>query len=353
MNAERTFNPPPVSVATISSPRNQVGGTLAPSINNQQENNGSSSNGSSNTLLNNIDVVVAGEIFIAKHAFKASEPNQLTFEKGAMIRVTSKENMNWWQGVLNGKRGWLPAIYLKPHNPDVSNFRGSEITDSRKIANLSQVPEDISVLEASLRNTVSKESLTGDNPKVQNVPAVPGTDPELQRGARATDTPSTPSTPGPSGPSGLSRPAEPSTPGKGPVTDSVKKNFSEPTFVAKKTAARDSDSIENVDVAVTKKTDILGNIGSIVLNNGYSAKELSQVKEGHIIPIQKEGSVIPVQKEGSIIPVQKESSVIPVQKEDSIQKVSTGVKTLSEPGVEELVIAIHAYKALEPKQVYL
>jgi len=37
----------------------------------------------------------------------------LTFREGDIIIIVQKDPGGWWEGELNGKRGWIPANYVK------------------------------------------------------------------------------------------------------------------------------------------------------------------------------------------------------------------------------------------------
>jgi len=49
---------------------------------------------------------------VALHAFEAMEPNDLAFQQGDIIWVTSQKDPGWWEGTLNGKSGVFPANYV-------------------------------------------------------------------------------------------------------------------------------------------------------------------------------------------------------------------------------------------------
>jgi len=49
----------------------------------------------------------------ALYAYTAQTPDELSFAEGAKIIIVQKDPGGWWEGELNGKRGWVPANYLK------------------------------------------------------------------------------------------------------------------------------------------------------------------------------------------------------------------------------------------------
>jgi len=40
---------------------------------------------------------------------KAIEDNELTFRTGDYIEIVSTDNDDWWEGILNGFKGFFPA----------------------------------------------------------------------------------------------------------------------------------------------------------------------------------------------------------------------------------------------------
>ncbi|XP_071797799.1 growth factor receptor-bound protein 2-like [Asterias amurensis] len=52
---------------------------------------------------------------VAKHSFKATSEDELSFEKGDTIVVNVLENseQHWYKASLNGKRGLVPANYIE------------------------------------------------------------------------------------------------------------------------------------------------------------------------------------------------------------------------------------------------
>ena len=51
---------------------------------------------------------------VALYAYKASNPDELTFAKGDIISVTSKNEGAWWRGELDGVSGLFPSQYVGP-----------------------------------------------------------------------------------------------------------------------------------------------------------------------------------------------------------------------------------------------
>lgn len=52
------------------------------------------------------------ELFVrAKYDYKAAEQSALSFHAGDIIRVVDQLESGWWDGLLNGQRGWFPSNY--------------------------------------------------------------------------------------------------------------------------------------------------------------------------------------------------------------------------------------------------
>jgi len=50
---------------------------------------------------------------LALYAYAATAPDELSFDKDAILNVIQKDPSGWWEGELDGKRGWIPATYVK------------------------------------------------------------------------------------------------------------------------------------------------------------------------------------------------------------------------------------------------
>ena len=48
----------------------------------------------------------------ALHSFEPTEPNELAFEKGDIIKVVNREYKDWWRGQLKGRTGIFPVNYV-------------------------------------------------------------------------------------------------------------------------------------------------------------------------------------------------------------------------------------------------
>ncbi|KIM62505.1 hypothetical protein SCLCIDRAFT_119575 [Scleroderma citrinum Foug A] len=50
----------------------------------------------------------------ALHTFEATEPGELAFERGEIIRVVDRAYKDWWRGQLRGRTGIFPVNYVEP-----------------------------------------------------------------------------------------------------------------------------------------------------------------------------------------------------------------------------------------------
>ena len=56
----------------------------------------------------------AEEYVLAMHDFSPQHPNVtcLTFRAGQVIHVLNRDPSGWWDGELDGRRGWFPSNYV-------------------------------------------------------------------------------------------------------------------------------------------------------------------------------------------------------------------------------------------------
>jgi signal transducing adaptor molecule len=48
----------------------------------------------------------------ALHTFKPTEPGELAFEQGDIIKVVDRGYKDWWRGQLKGRTGIFPVNYV-------------------------------------------------------------------------------------------------------------------------------------------------------------------------------------------------------------------------------------------------
>lgn len=63
-----------------------------------------------------------GEYARALHSFQPNPTSNtcLTFSAGEIIKTLNKDNSGWWDGELNGLRGWFPSNYVEVLIPSSS-----------------------------------------------------------------------------------------------------------------------------------------------------------------------------------------------------------------------------------------
>lgn len=47
----------------------------------------------------------------ALYDYQSDNANNLSFQKGETVQVITQLENGWWDGVINGKRGWFPSNY--------------------------------------------------------------------------------------------------------------------------------------------------------------------------------------------------------------------------------------------------
>ena len=56
--------------------------------------------------------VIVVEHVVALHDFQSNNPTCLSFRAGQIIRVFNRDTSGWWDGELDGERGWFPSNYV-------------------------------------------------------------------------------------------------------------------------------------------------------------------------------------------------------------------------------------------------
>jgi len=54
-----------------------------------------------------------GHKAVAEYDFDGRTSRELTFKKGDVITLYHRKSVDWWEGSLNGKTGYIPDKYLK------------------------------------------------------------------------------------------------------------------------------------------------------------------------------------------------------------------------------------------------
>ena len=73
---------------------------------------------------------VPDEYVLALHDFEPQAQNAtcLSFRAGEKIRVLNRDPSGWWDGELNGRRGWFPSNYV---NKAVMSLMDEELPRAR------------------------------------------------------------------------------------------------------------------------------------------------------------------------------------------------------------------------------
>lgn len=50
---------------------------------------------------------------LALYSYQANSSDELSFHKGSVISLISKEEADWWKGELNGQTGLFPSNYVQ------------------------------------------------------------------------------------------------------------------------------------------------------------------------------------------------------------------------------------------------
>jgi hypothetical protein len=67
----------------------------------------------------------------AEWDYEAIENNELTFKTGDYIKIVSKENDDWWEGILNGFQGFFPANRVREVTPQETEIVNESIKSRR------------------------------------------------------------------------------------------------------------------------------------------------------------------------------------------------------------------------------
>lgn len=80
---------------------------------------------------------VIAQMFIkfvrAKHNFEAEAPNELSIQKGDLIKVTKMIDEGWWIGECNGRSGMFPSNYTTDHLEEPKQIQSNEPSEVKEI----------------------------------------------------------------------------------------------------------------------------------------------------------------------------------------------------------------------------
>jgi hypothetical protein len=65
-------------------------------------------------ILKPYATVISVEQVMALYNYAGQHEDELTFTKGSIINVQSKDDPDWWKGELNGVEGVFPSNYVTP-----------------------------------------------------------------------------------------------------------------------------------------------------------------------------------------------------------------------------------------------
>ncbi|OAX33325.1 hypothetical protein K503DRAFT_663610, partial [Rhizopogon vinicolor AM-OR11-026] len=102
----------------------------------------------------------------ALHTFEPTEPGELAFEKGDVIKVVDRGYKDWWRGQLKGRTGIFPVNYVEPlPEPTTAEIAREAEQEAAVFAQAANVDR----LLTMLRNLdVSRENLA-DNEEIQEL----------------------------------------------------------------------------------------------------------------------------------------------------------------------------------------
>ncbi|KAL1916088.1 uncharacterized protein VTP21DRAFT_6092 [Calcarisporiella thermophila] len=69
----------------------------------------------------------------ALYDYHSSDPSALSFKKGATIEVLAQLQSGWWDGIMNGERGWFPSNYVELLEDESDDENISVITSVSQI----------------------------------------------------------------------------------------------------------------------------------------------------------------------------------------------------------------------------
>ncbi|KAG6374792.1 hypothetical protein JVT61DRAFT_4170 [Boletus reticuloceps] len=102
----------------------------------------------------------------ALYAFEPTEPGELAFEKGDIIKVVDRGYKDWWRGQLKGRTGIFPVNYVEPlPEPTASELAREAEQEASVFAQAANVDKLLTMLRAI---DASEENLA-DNEEIQEL----------------------------------------------------------------------------------------------------------------------------------------------------------------------------------------
>ena len=102
----------------------------------------------------------------ALHPFEATEPGELAFERGDIIKVVDRGYKDWWRGQLRGRTGIFPVNYVEPlPEPTASELAAEAQAESNVFAQAANIDRLLSMLR---QIDPAKDNLA-DNEEIQEL----------------------------------------------------------------------------------------------------------------------------------------------------------------------------------------
>ncbi|KAI0255694.1 hypothetical protein BJV78DRAFT_1273273 [Lactifluus subvellereus] len=99
----------------------------------------------------------------ALHTFEPTEPNELAFEKGEIIKVVNREYKDWWRGQLRGRTGIFPVNYVEPLPEPTQTELAAEIQQEAAVfaqaANVDRLLTMLRTLDPAKDNLADNEDI--------------------------------------------------------------------------------------------------------------------------------------------------------------------------------------------------
>ncbi|KAL4262752.1 Class E vacuolar protein-sorting machinery protein HSE1 [Pleurotus pulmonarius] len=102
----------------------------------------------------------------ALHTFEPTEPGELAFEKGDIIKVVDRGYKDWWRGQLKGRTGIFPVNYVEPMPEPTATELAKEIEQEAAVFSQAVNVEKLLVMLRAL--DPAKDNLA-DNEEIQEL----------------------------------------------------------------------------------------------------------------------------------------------------------------------------------------
>ncbi|KAI0299289.1 hypothetical protein BC826DRAFT_906506 [Russula brevipes] len=102
----------------------------------------------------------------ALHTFHPTEPNELAFEQGDIIKVVNREYKDWWRGQIRGRTGIFPVNYVERlPEPTVAELAA----EARQEATVFSQAANVDRLLVMLRTLDPEKDNLADNEEIQEL----------------------------------------------------------------------------------------------------------------------------------------------------------------------------------------